>query len=183
MRSSGNPPAQAQSLSLPKQVETIRLREERGRCCLVEEFMTDETPVSVLSLEESGSRPLGALQAQAPQKHKSIVGRDRLIWREDSGGLSLHHRHSRAALVRVEPDGKRRRMFRVCLPDGGITDIANLSRAKDAALAIALRLLNSQPQETALRGSHVRQKQREVGNPRSLSAHAPSGARQARGRS
>jgi hypothetical protein len=68
-------------------------------------------------------------------------------------------------------------MFRVHLPDGGITDIANLSRAKDAAMAIALRVLNCEPQETALRGSHVRQKQSGLGN----HAHAPSHAGQARG--
>ena len=108
-------------------------------------------------LEESGLRPFGALQPQAPPNHKSIVGRDRLKWRECSGGLSLHYGHSQLALVRIEPDGKWRKMFRVRLPDGGISNLANLSRAKDAAFAIALRLLNSEPQETTLRSSHVRQ--------------------------
>ena len=33
-------------------------------------------------------------------------------------------------------------MWRVCLPDGHLTDMVNLSRAKDAAASLALAALN-----------------------------------------
>jgi hypothetical protein len=33
-------------------------------------------------------------------------------------------------------------MYRIRFPDGGLSDMVNLTRAKDAALAFALRALN-----------------------------------------
>jgi hypothetical protein len=45
-------------------------------------------------------------------------------------------------LAIVEPDSRYAGMFRVRLPDGRQTDIVNLSRAKDAAVALALASLN-----------------------------------------
>jgi hypothetical protein len=43
----------------------------------------------------------------------------------------------------VEPDARYAGMYRVRLPDGRITDIVNLTRAKDAAIALALAGLNA----------------------------------------
>jgi hypothetical protein len=40
-------------------------------------------------------------------------------------------------------------MCRIRFPDGGLSDMVNLTRAKDAALAFALRCLNSEAQEKA----------------------------------
>ena len=48
-------------------------------------------------------------------------------------------------------------MFRVRHPDGRLIDMVNLSRAKDAGIAIALRLLNKQEhQERAPEAPPVR---------------------------
>jgi hypothetical protein len=92
----------------------------------------------------------------APQAHR-IVGRDRLSWRPDANGLVLYYGRARRALVRIVPDATWAGMFRARLPDGQISDMANLPRIKDAAFAIALRYLNSDPQETARKGTPVRQ--------------------------
>jgi hypothetical protein len=81
-------------------------------------------------------------------KRGTIVGRDRLVWR----GLNLQHGQSREVLVRVIPDGHWRGMYRVQFAHGHVGDMANLSRAKDAALAAGLRHLNSEVQGTALEG-------------------------------
>jgi hypothetical protein len=43
-------------------------------------------------------------------------------------------------------------MFRIQFPDGRVSDMASLTWIKDAAIAIALRSLNSKPQETARDG-------------------------------
>jgi len=43
---------------------------------------------------------------------------------------SLHRGRSQRALIRVIPDG---RLYRVEWPDVGISDLTNLTRAKDAA--------------------------------------------------
>jgi hypothetical protein len=40
-------------------------------------------------------------------------------------------------------------MYRIQFPDGGLSDMVNLTRAKDAALAFALQALNCEAQETA----------------------------------
>jgi hypothetical protein len=45
-------------------------------------------------------------------------------------------------LATVEPDGTWVGMFRVRLPDDRVTDMVNLTRAKDAAIALALADLN-----------------------------------------
>jgi hypothetical protein len=45
-------------------------------------------------------------------------------------------------LATVEPDAQLPRIYRVRFPDGHTTDIVNLSRAKDAAVSLALTGLN-----------------------------------------
>ncbi len=77
----------------------------------------------------------------------SIVGRDRLWWRRAGDFLTLHHGKSQRALAYVEPDPEWPGMFRV-RSTCGITDMVNLTRAKDAAASIALDLLNLKAQET-----------------------------------
>jgi hypothetical protein len=49
-------------------------------------------------------------------------------------------------LATVEPDAKWPGMYRVRLKDGQLTDMANLSRAKDAARFIAMSALNNPAQ-------------------------------------
>jgi hypothetical protein len=90
------------------------------------------------------------------RKYGAVTGRDRLVWRTDGRALSLHLHRSRRALIRVEPDGRWPGMFRIRSADG-LSDMTNLSRAKDAAVATALRSLNT-VQEKVPRGTHVRQR-------------------------
>jgi hypothetical protein len=46
-------------------------------------------------------------------------------------------------LATVEPDAQWAGVYRVRFPDGRSTDIVNLSRAKDAAVSLALAELNA----------------------------------------
>ena len=88
--------------------------------------------------------------ANRKQAHR-IVGRDRLSWRTDVGGcFSLHFGRRTPALIHVVPDGEWPHMFRVRSADGTLSDMVNLTRAKDAARAAALRDLNFDPQETTV---------------------------------
>jgi hypothetical protein len=76
------------------------------------------------------------------QKSKTIVGSDRLNWRDSEGRLFLFHGNDRTP-VSIEPDPNYTGMHRIRFPDGGLSDMANLTRAKDAAIALALRILNA----------------------------------------
>jgi hypothetical protein len=60
-----------------------------------------------------------------------------------------------APLAIVEPDAKYPFLYRIRYPDGHLSDMVNLTRAKDAA---CLRSLNSPPQETLAQGSQARKK-------------------------
>lgn len=127
-------------------------------------FMMDDARVSLLSLDKPGSRALTALQPRAPQKHKSIVGGDRLCWRRDGSALALYHGKSQNTLVHIEPDPIWPEMFRV-RSRVAVSDLCNLTRAKDAALAIALRHLNSEVQEKRSDGTHIRARRSGVAPP------------------
>lgn len=87
-----------------------------------------------------------------------IVGRDRLTWRSEGTQLSLYHGSNCRPLVGIEPDSKYPGMFRVRYPNGNLSGIVNLTRAKDAAAVFALRRLNPKPQETAAEHHTTRQK-------------------------
>jgi len=51
----------------------------------------------------------------------------------------LHYGSSRKPIFRVVPDAVYAGMWRVVFPDGSLSDMANLSRAKDAASVMADR--------------------------------------------
>jgi hypothetical protein len=51
----------------------------------------------------------------------------------------LHYGKDRKPLLTVEPDAKHPSMWRIRYPDGQLSDMVNLTRAKDAAGVIALR--------------------------------------------
>jgi hypothetical protein len=63
--------------------------------------------------------------------------RQDLIW--DGKQLRLFHGR---VLASVEPELTWPGMWRVRLPEGYVTDLANLPRAKDAAATLALGVLN-----------------------------------------
>jgi hypothetical protein len=52
-------------------------------------------------------------------------------------------------LVTIERDGEYPELWRVRLADGHLTDMVNLSRAKDAAVCLAVSALNSVEAEAA----------------------------------
>ena len=52
---------------------------------------------------------------------------------------ALFYGNARPPLAVIIPDGRYAGMFRIAWPDGRLGDIVNLSRAKDAAAAIAER--------------------------------------------
>jgi hypothetical protein len=56
------------------------------------------------------------------------------------GGMhALHYGKSKTPLARVKPDERYPTMWRIHWPDGSVSDMVNLSRACDAAQAIAER--------------------------------------------
>jgi hypothetical protein len=78
-----------------------------------------------------------------------VFGREDLIW---SGNVL---RAGRVKLVKIRPDDLWPGMWRVTTPSG-ISDLTNLSRARDAALALGLTIFNKEhAEETTLGGSRV----------------------------
>jgi hypothetical protein len=55
----------------------------------------------------------------------------------------LHYGKSTHALAEVIPDNEYAGMWRIRWPDGRLSDMANLSRAKDAARVLAMRTIKS----------------------------------------
>jgi hypothetical protein len=73
-----------------------------------------------------------------------VIEAHQLHWRRDGERYTLHREGSKAALLSVEPDSVYAGMWRVKFRDGTLSDMANVTRAKDAGLALALRALNDQ---------------------------------------
>ncbi len=69
-----------------------------------------------------------------------------LKWRKAEDGYALHLGRSKQALVSVVPDAVYPGMWRMRRADGSLTDMSNISWAKDAALSIALGVLNHHDQ-------------------------------------
>jgi hypothetical protein len=71
-----------------------------------------------------------------------IVGRNKLQWSEADGVHVLHLGKRTTALLHVVPDKSYPDMWRIRFPDGSLSDMVNLIRAKDSALHIAVATLN-----------------------------------------
>ena len=95
-----------------------------------------------------------------------IFGRDRLRW--DGPALKLNGKGK--ALANIEPDSRYPSMWRVQLPCGQLSSMVNQTRAREAAMAHVLALLNS-------RGKS--QEARAEGSPRRSSAPADPKRRKA----
>src|SRR5262245_7115916 len=83
----------------------------------------------------------------------SVFGRRDLIWHRERDGTSVLCRTgSRTILARIVADRVYPGMWRVKMPSGKLSDMTNRVRAKDAAMSIALAILNREQnaQETAL---------------------------------
>jgi hypothetical protein len=70
----------------------------------------------------------------------TVYGRCHLTWVRDCTAWVV--RHSGTELARVVPDEKYPGMWRVRSPEGRLSDMANLTWAKDAAASMALAVLN-----------------------------------------
>jgi hypothetical protein len=57
----------------------------------------------------------------------------------DQHGYAMHYGNARAPMIRVVPDDRWPGMWRMIWPDGQLSDMANLSRIKDAAAEICDR--------------------------------------------
>jgi hypothetical protein len=76
-----------------------------------------------------------------PPKSGHCFGRNELCW--DGHKLRLGPKTG-PVLATIEPDAKWPDMYRVRLPNGHLTDMVNISRARDAAVCLALAELNKQ---------------------------------------
>jgi len=73
-----------------------------------------------------------------------MIGSNQLAWRTIENGFALHRWQTKTPLLHVVPDTVYPGMWRIIRsPDGRLTDMANLTRAKDAAVFIALEILNA----------------------------------------
>ena len=82
-----------------------------------------------------------------------VFGRRDLSWRrERDGTLVLCRTGSRTILARIVADRVYPGMWRVKMRSAKLSDMTNLVRAKDAAMSLALSILNREQkaQETAL---------------------------------
>jgi hypothetical protein len=71
-------------------------------------------------------------------------------WKQE--GAEWRLLHNRRIVGRVTPDAKYPGMWRIKLP-GGWSDMVNLTRAKDAALAPAIRRIEHTPEWCRIRGN------------------------------
>jgi hypothetical protein len=81
-----------------------------------------------------------------------VFGRRDLTWRRETDGtLVLYRTGSRSILAQIVADRVYPSMWRVKMPSGKLSDMTNLTRAKDAAMSIAISILNraQKAQETA----------------------------------
>jgi hypothetical protein len=87
---------------------------------------------------------------------RTIIGRDKLTWRQSGRGLALLYRGS--PITFVVPDVRHAGMWRMKRPDGRVSDMVNLSRASDAAVALALFHVNhsQEGKETPRRVPYMR---------------------------
>ncbi len=71
-----------------------------------------------------------------------IYGHKDFDWRQCKTGYALHAMGHRNAIVHVVPDQRWPGMWRIRHPDGRLSDMANLTWAKDGAKGLAMRLLD-----------------------------------------
>jgi hypothetical protein len=70
-----------------------------------------------------------------------MIGRNNLNWQRAGDSFSLHLGRSRRTILNIMPDAVHPEMWRVQYR-GVLSDFANLTRAKDAGIALALADLN-----------------------------------------
>ena len=109
----------------------------------------------------TSENPANSLTAFPSQRRRAR--RPGRVWsRKDLNWQGNVLRAGRVELAEIEPDDLWPGLWRVITPSG-VSDLVNLSRARDAAVALSLAALNkSHNQETALEAPPVRPFQRAV---------------------
>lgn len=77
----------------------------------------------------------------------------RFTWKRNGDGWRLYY--DRRKFGRVVPDTQYRGMWRSSLHNIGLSDIANLSRARDAAMRAAIRELEYEHRQQATCGPRI----------------------------
>jgi hypothetical protein len=104
-----------------------------------------DLPSGTIGAELSHCRPLHQ------QRFGRIWGRRDLAWYRDGDDWVISGRGG--PLFRVVPDGRFAGMWRVVDDRGGLSDLANLTRARDAAASLALATLNRQTAQGCAAGT------------------------------
>jgi hypothetical protein len=84
---------------------------------------------SVPILPQAAKPPVGPLRGPSP----------RVLEATGQHGYALHHGNAQTPMVRVVPDARWPGMWRMLWPDGRLSDMTNLARAKDAASTLCER--------------------------------------------
>ncbi len=108
-----------------------------------------------------------------------IYSRKDFAWRKGPDGWDLHAIGHRSAIVHVVPDGVWPGMWRICYRDGRLSDMANLSWARDGAVAVAMRLVDPRRQAEQRVSRDPSMRQTGVAAPRRRGAQHPSRLRPA----
>src|SRR5262249_22603238 len=74
---------------------------------------------------------------------RGMIESHQLAWRTIENGFALHRWQTKTPLLHIVSATVYPGMWQVLSPDGRLTDMANLTRAKDAAVSIALETLNA----------------------------------------
>ena len=92
-----------------------------------------------------GFKRLGSISKKKVKSTEEITGnlrRRNLTWIKDGNYWSLQRRGSKELLTRIVPDSQYPNMWRIELDEGKLSDMVNLTRARDAAIAVALKAFN-----------------------------------------
>jgi hypothetical protein len=81
-----------------------------------------------------------------------VFARRDLRWRDDGDGLALYH--GKQIMAQIVPADRCPGLWRIRFDDGRLSDLANITRIKDAAVSSVLADLRMQ--ETALAASPMR---------------------------
>jgi hypothetical protein len=93
---------------------------------------------------ESSARPIQARREHGRQDAQNLHFGDDVSWHSHGAdpvphAYRLHYGKSRKALAEVIPDDEHAGMWRIRWPDDQLSDMVNLTRAKDAARVLAMR--------------------------------------------
>jgi hypothetical protein len=99
----------------------------------------DATSLAPLPEKRTGEAPGGA---PGRGKRQSDYKRSDFTLREHPDGWALNCVGRRGAVLHVVHDATYPEMWRIRHPGGQLSDMVNLTRAKDAAMSVAMRALN-----------------------------------------